>query len=61
MIYRGFIESVKQGTLLPWLASGEDGLKAVEAAQAAIDSMIAKEIITRDVGPGPNWFDGRRW
>jgi len=61
VIYRGFIESVKQGALLPWLASGEDGLKAVEAAQAAIDSMIAKGIITRDVGPGPNWFDGRRW
>ena len=59
VIYRGFLESVHKGHLLPWLASGEDGLKAIEAAQAALDSMAAKGILTRDVGPASNWFDGR--
>lgn len=58
-IYRGFFQSVREGKLLPWLASGEDGVKAIEAAQAAVESTHAKGVITRDVGNAANWFDGR--
>ncbi|MBM4050855.1 MAG: Gfo/Idh/MocA family oxidoreductase, partial [Planctomycetes bacterium] len=58
-LYRGFIESVQRGQLLPWLASGLDGLRAIEAAQAATDSMLAKGVVQRrDVGQARNWFDG---
>ena len=60
VIYRGFIESVAQSALVPWLASSEDGLRAIEVAQAAIDSMMAKGVISRrDVGPAANWCDTR--
>ncbi|MDH7568844.1 MAG: Gfo/Idh/MocA family oxidoreductase [Armatimonadota bacterium] len=58
VIYQGFVESVHAGRLLPWLASGEDGLKALEAAQAALDSMHAKGVIRRDVGFARNWWEG---
>jgi len=57
LIYRGFIESVEQGVLHPWLASGVDGLKATEAALTAVESMMTKGVITRDLGPVRNWFD----
>ena len=56
-IYRGFVESVRAGELQPWLASGLDGVKAIEAAQAAIDSAHAKGIVCRDIGPCRNWFE----
>lgn len=58
-IYRGFVESVAAGVLQPWLASGEDGLKAVEAALRAVDSMMTKGVVSRDVGPVRNWFEDR--
>ena len=57
LIYRGFIEGVKQGKLPWWLSTGVDGLRAIEAAQAATDSMIAKGVIRRDIGNAANWFD----
>ncbi len=57
LIYRGFIESVQQGALHPWLASGEDGLKATAAALAAVESMMAKGVVKRDIGPVRNWFE----
>ena len=41
-LYRGFFESVEAGVMQPWLATGLDGLRAIEAAQAATDSMLAK-------------------
>jgi len=56
-IYRGFIEGVKQGALPGWLATGVDGLRAIEAAQAATDAMLAKGVIRRDIGNARNWFD----
>jgi myo-inositol 2-dehydrogenase/D-chiro-inositol 1-dehydrogenase len=57
ILYRGFVESVRAGALLPWLSSGLDGLKATEAAQAATDCMQARGVVKRDVGDAPNWFD----
>lgn len=59
LIYRGFIESVQAGKLHPWLASGLDGLRATEAAQAALDSMMQKGVVKRDLGPVVNWFEGK--
>ena len=56
-IYRGFIEGIQHGALPAWLATGVDGLKAIEAAQAATDSMLAKGVIRRDIGDASNWFD----
>ena len=50
VIYRGFIESLAQGRLHDWLATGEDGQRANEAAQAATDAMVANGVLTRDVG-----------
>ncbi len=58
-IYRGLIASVGRGELLDWLATGEDGLKATEAAQAAAESMAANGVMVRDVGGAANWFDDR--
>ncbi len=57
LVYRRFAESVAQGQLLPPLASGEDGQKAGEAAQAALDAMLAKGVVQRDVGKVTNWFE----
>jgi pimeloyl-ACP methyl ester carboxylesterase len=56
-IYRGFIEGIQSGKMPWWLATGLDGLRAIEAAQMATDSMIAKGVIRRDVGDTRNWFD----
>lgn len=57
LIYRDFVHSVQQGALQPWLASGMDGLKATEAALTAVESMMARGVATRDVGPVRNWFE----
>ncbi|NCO95013.1 MAG: Gfo/Idh/MocA family oxidoreductase [Armatimonadetes bacterium] len=56
-LYRGFVESLRAGELLTWLASGYEGLKAIEAAQAATDSMLANGVVHRDIGNARNWFD----
>lgn len=58
-IYRGFAESVQAGALHSWLASGEDGLRAVEAALTATESMLARGVVSRDCGPVKNWYEGR--
>lgn len=55
-LYRAFFESLDRGRLLPWLASGLDGLRAIEAAQMATDSMLARGVVQRDVGDAANWF-----
>ncbi|NUP99578.1 MAG: Gfo/Idh/MocA family oxidoreductase, partial [Armatimonadetes bacterium] len=56
-LYQGFLRSVAAGRLEPWLASGEDGLKAIEAAQAALDAMLARGMVQRDAGPARNWYE----
>ncbi len=56
-IYRGFIEGIGKGALPGWLATGLDGLRAIEAAQTATDSMLAKGVVQRDVGKVANWFE----
>ncbi len=59
LIYRGFFESIAAGRLQDWLASGLDGLRAIEAAQAALDDMLTNGVVERtDVGRAANWFDG---
>jgi predicted dehydrogenase len=55
-IYRGFLDGLAAGRLPAWLSTGLDGLRAIEAAQMAIDSMLAKGVIRRDVGDARNWF-----
>lgn len=58
LLYRGFFESIAAGKLQDWLASGLDGLRAIEAAQAALDAMLANGVVERqDVPRAENWFD----
>ena len=59
LLYRGFFESIAAGRLHDWLASGLDGLRAIEAAQMALDDMLANGVVERnDVGRAANWFEG---
>ena len=46
-IYKEFVGSIREGRLRPTIASGEDGLKATEAALKAVESLMAAGPIKR--------------
>ncbi len=58
LLYQGFVESLRAGRLHDWLASGEDGLRAIEAAQRATDAMLAAGVVRHEAGRCANWWEG---